>query len=208
MIKIGLTGGIASGKSTVSQMLTELGFPVIDADVASRKVVEKGKPALKEIEKAFGSDVIQSNGELDRKKLGGLIFKDATKRQMLNEIVHPRVRAWMRDQIMVNEQIGQVAVVLDIPLLIESTLKSWADRILLVYVPEEVQIKRLMDRDDITREDALLRINSQMPLDEKRALADRIINNQGSILESRSQLLDILEEWKLTASHSSRLNGQ
>lgn len=204
MIKIGLTGGIASGKSTISNMFIELGIPVVDADVAARKVVEPGQPALQEIKQAFGPDVIQENGELDRKKLGAIIFKEEPKRKILNQIVHPRVREWMQSQMARYEQKGHPAIVLDIPLLIESNLKNWADFILLVYVPRDLQIQRLMARDSITEGEALLRIQSQMPLDEKKAYADRMINNEGSILESRAQLLAILDEWGISFSQSEK----
>lgn len=194
MIKIGLTGGIASGKSTVSNMLLELGLQVVDADIASRKVVEPGEPALEEIAEAFG-DVLQENGELDRKKLGTIIFQDESKRQQLNQIVHPRVREWMHNQMGIYEREGRPAIILDIPLLLESRLNSWADQVLLVYVSKPIQIKRLMERDGSSEEEALQRIHSQMPLDEKKAYADRIINNEGRLSDTREQLLAILDEW-------------
>ncbi|HSU79383.1 MAG TPA: dephospho-CoA kinase, partial [Candidatus Angelobacter sp.] len=169
--------------------------PVVDADVASRKVVEPGQPALIEIIDVFGSGVIQADGTLDRKKLGAVIFGDEDKRKMLNAIVHPRVREWMQVQIKGCEEMGENAIVLDIPLLIESQLKSWADKVLLVYVPKAIQIERLMTRDQISEDEALLRIHSQMPLDEKKAYADRVIDNQGSLQDTREQLLTILGEW-------------
>lgn len=200
MIKIGLTGGIASGKSTVSKMLIELSIPVVDADVASRKVVEPGQPALTEIAEIFGPEVIQADGQLDRKRLGALIFGDEQQRKALNAIVHPRVREWMQNEIKRYEEKGEKAIVLDIPLLIESKLKSWADKVLLVYVPKDIQIERLMARDHIHEKEALLRIHSQMPLEEKRAFADEIIDNQGSLLETRQQLLKILDAWGINRS--------
>jgi dephospho-CoA kinase len=195
MIKIGLTGGIASGKSAVSKMFRALSIPVVDADVASRKVVEPGQPALSEIAELFGPAVIQPDGQLDRKKLGALIFGDEHQRQTLNAIVHPRVREWMQEQIKGYEEMGEKAIVLDIPLLIESKLMNWADKVLLVYVPKDVQVKRLMTRDHLSEEDALLRIHAQMPLEDKKAQADQIIDNQGSLLETQQQLLNILDAW-------------
>lgn len=198
MFKIGLTGGIASGKSTVSTMLTQVGIPVVDADIASRKVVEKGMPALDDIVKAFGPDVVLENGELDRKALGAIIFKDETKRQTLNDIVHPRVREWMKNQVDGYEEEGEPAIVLDIPLLIESSLKTWTDKVLLVYVTKPTQIERLMARDGISEEEALLKIHSQMSLDDKRAYADRIVTNEGQIEETRAQLFQILDDWNVS----------
>lgn len=195
MIKIGLTGGIASGKSTVSKMFMELAIPVVDADVASRKVVEPGQPALKEIADTFGREVIQKDGLLDRKKLGAIIFGDESQRKKLNVIVHPRVREWMQKEMKGYEEQGEKAIVLDIPLLIESQLKNWADKTLLVYVPKAIQVERLMARDQISEEEALLRIHSQMPLEEKKVFADGIITNVGPLSETRQQLLGILDGW-------------
>ncbi|WEG14908.1 dephospho-CoA kinase [Pullulanibacillus sp. KACC 23026] len=180
-------------------MLFDLGIPVIDADIASRKVVEPGMPALDEIVQAFG-DVLQREGQLDRKKLGFIIFQDESKRKQLNAIVHPRVREWMQAQLAIYEKKAVPAVVLDIPLLIESQLTDWCDKVLLVYVSAQTQLQRLMARDHLKEEDARLRIQAQMPLEDKRAYAERIINNEGSILETREQLLHILQEWHVPFS--------
>lgn len=188
---IGLTGGIATGKSTVSNMLKEKGFPVIDADIAARAVVEPGQPALQEIMNAFGSDVLSADGSLNRQKLGSIIFHDKEKRKKLNEIVHPAVRSWMMAEKDKAVRKGYKTIVFDIPLLFESKLTWMADRTLLVYTDPAVQLQRLMNRNGYTEEEASARIQSQMPIEEKKELADDIINNSGTKEETAKQL----EHW-------------
>ncbi|MCP8967419.1 dephospho-CoA kinase [Ectobacillus ponti] len=193
---VGLTGGIASGKSTVSAMLREQGIPVVDADVIAREVVEPGKPAYRGIAAAFGEDILLPGGGIDRAKLGGIIFHDAGKRQELNSIVHPAVRAEMLAQKEAYIREGRGIVVLDIPLLFESKLEYLADRILLVYVDEETQLQRLMQRNRLSEEEAKARIASQMPLAQKIVMADHVINNNGPLMDTKAQLLRILEDWQ------------
>lgn len=192
---IGLTGGIASGKSTISNMLKNMGITVIDADVEARLAVEKGEPAYQKIIAAFGEEILQPNGDIDRPKLGAVIFFDEEKRQILNGIVHPEVRNRMKQQI--EKAIGnkEEVIVLDIPLLFESKLTFMADKTLLVYVDAETQLTRLMERNSLTKEDAEARIHSQMPLSEKVKLAHAVIDNNGTIEESRKQLIEILSGW-------------
>lgn len=188
---IGLTGGIASGKSTVSNMLSEKGFPIIDADIAARAVVEPGEPALQEIADTFGHDVLMADGTLNREKLGSIIFHDEAKRKQLNEIIHPAVRAWMmveRDKAI---EKGHKTIIFDIPLLFESRLTWMADRTLLIYVAPAIQLQRLMNRNGYTEEQASARIESQMPIEEKKELADDIIDNSGTKEETAKQL----EQW-------------
>lgn len=194
-IVIGLTGGIASGKSTVSNLLKEMNIPVIDADVEARLAVEKGEPAYFKIVKEFGSDILMPNEQIDRQKLGSIIFHHNDKRQLLNEIVHPEVRNRMKKQIKEATELGKGIIVLDIPLLFESKLTYMVDKTILVFVDKNVQLKRLMERNNLSREEAEARINSQMPLSEKFALADEVINNNGSINETKKQLMDILINW-------------
>ncbi|MDQ0231005.1 dephospho-CoA kinase [Metabacillus malikii] len=191
-IVLGLTGGIASGKSTVSKMIRELGIRVIDADVIAREVVEIGKPAYQQIVETFGLDILLDNGEINRGKLGEIIFSSEQKRLQLNEIVHPAIRLEMLKQIEDEKRKHSNAVVLDIPLLFESKLTYLVDKTILVYVDEETQLKRLMQRNGFSEEEAVLRIQSQMPLTEKRLLADELINNNGTIEETKKQLHDIL----------------
>ena len=156
---IGITGGIASGKSSVSTFIRELGFPIIDADVAAREVVEPGEEAYQEIVKAFGESILLPEGGIDRAKLGALIFHDEEKRLRLNSIVHPAVRKRMREQWENAFQKGAETVFLDIPLLFESKLTFMVEKTLLVYVDEEVQLTRLMARNNLSESDALARIS-------------------------------------------------
>ncbi|PFY90452.1 dephospho-CoA kinase [Bacillus pseudomycoides] len=196
-IVIGLTGGIASGKSTVSQMFRELQIPVIDADIIAREVVEQGKEAYKEIVDVFGEEILQADGELDRPKLGSIVFHNEEKRLRLNKIVHPAVRKEMNVQKDMYIKEGVQAVVLDIPLLFESKLTALVDRIVVVAVSPCMQLERLMKRNGFTEEDAKARIDSQMPLAEKATLANKVIYNDGTIAETKAQLQLILKEWNI-----------
>jgi len=196
-IVIGLTGSIASGKSTVSLMFDDFGIPVIDADKLSRDVVKPGQPALEKLTEAFGTDILQEDGTLDRKKLGGIVFRDEAKRSVLNSIVHPEVRRSMieeRDALIAK---GEKAVVLDIPLLFESKLESYVDKILVVYADREIQLRRLMKRDGYSQAEAERRIKVQMPVKDKAAMADEVINNNGEKYETYEQLQRILAKWKI-----------
>lgn len=192
---IGLTGGIASGKSTVAQMFKEFNIPVVDADVIAREVVEPDQDAYEEIIKAFGEDILQADRTLDRKKLGAIIFNDAEKRKNLNQIVHPAIRKEMvarRDGYLAD---GASCVVMDIPLLFENDLTHFVEKTIVVYVDEMTQKQRLMERDNYTEEEAIARMKSQMPLKEKAALADAIIDNNESVEHSFKQLKDLLHQW-------------
>jgi dephospho-CoA kinase len=192
---IGLTGGIASGKSTVSNMLKEMAITVIDADVEARLAVEKGEPAYQKIIAEFGVDILLDTEEIDRVKLGSIIFHNAEKRQLLNSIVHPEVRNRMNNQVEAAKVRGEQVMVLDIPLLFESNLTHMVEKTILVYVDRDIQLNRLMERNDLSLEDAEARISSQMPLSDKVALADAVIDNNGSLAESRNQLVEILQSW-------------
>ncbi|MFB6467728.1 dephospho-CoA kinase [Cytobacillus sp. Hz8] len=194
-IVVGLTGGIASGKSTVSNMLKKRGYTIIDADLEARLAVEKGEPAYFEIIEYFGEDVLLDDGSIDRAKLGSIIFHDEEKRLKLNSIVHPAVRKRMLKKKEQALACGEKLIVLDIPLLIESKLTSMVEKIILVYVDEETQLKRLIARNQYTEEEAQARMNSQMPLKEKIPFADKVINNNGLIEETEAQLSQILREW-------------
>ncbi|PFE94897.1 dephospho-CoA kinase [Bacillus thuringiensis] len=196
-VVIGLTGGIASGKSTVSEMFRELSIPVIDADVIAREVVEQGKPAYIKIVEVFGAEVLQQDGELDRPRLGSIVFYNEEKRLQLNKIVHPAVREEMNRQKEMYIKEGMQAVVLDIPLLFESKLTSLVDRILVVAVKPHTQLERLMKRNNFSEEEATARIQSQMPLEEKVKNADEVINNDGTIMGTKTQLQVILKKWNI-----------
>ncbi|GEN51834.1 dephospho-CoA kinase [Halobacillus faecis] len=192
---IGLTGSIASGKSTVAEMFRDMDIPVIDADQISRDVVKPGKPAYEEIVETFGEQVLEEDGDLDRKKLGKIVFSDETKRKQLNGIVHPKVREEMIRRREQYKQQQYQAVVLDIPLLFESNLTDYVEKILVVYVDEETQMERLMERDQSGRKDAEERIQAQIPVKKKAEMADAVIDNTGTINESLHQLKDILQGW-------------
>ncbi|MBT2648203.1 dephospho-CoA kinase [Bacillus sp. ISL-34] len=192
---IGITGGIASGKSSVSLYLQELGFTIVDADLASRAVVEPGEEAYHQVVKAFGEDILLTDGNIDRVKLGSIIFNDQEKRLLLNSIVHPAVRNWMRLKTEAALSSGEETVFMDIPLLFESKLTFMVDKTLLIYVDEQVQLQRLMNRNGLSETEALARINSQMPLADKKALADAVIDNNGDINETKRQVKSILSEW-------------
>ncbi|WP_181884568.1 dephospho-CoA kinase [Neobacillus piezotolerans] len=196
VLTIGLTGGIASGKSTVANMCKEMGIPVIDADIEARLAVEPSEPAYRKIVEAFGPGILLPNGELDRQALGALIFHDVAKRNLLNGIVHPEVRKRMAEKREAAEKSGAEVIILDIPLLFESKLTHLADRTLVVQVDWETQLSRLMARNSFSKEEAEARIRSQMPLSEKAALADAVIDNNKGIEETKRQLLEILARWR------------
>lgn len=195
---IGLTGGIASGKSTVSQMIKEKGIRVVDADIIAKEAVSKGSPALHQIVQTFGEEVLQPNGELNRQQLGAIIFSDEEKRKKLNAIVHPEVRKEMLKQRDEGVSNNETFVVLDIPLLFESKLEGLVDRIIVVYTTPELQLSRLMNRNDLSEEEALNRIHSQQSLEEKCQKADRVIENTKDLAFIRKQLENILNEWEHT----------
>ncbi|MGY3313250.1 dephospho-CoA kinase [Peribacillus simplex] len=192
---IGITGGIASGKSSVSLYLQELGFTIVDADLASRAVVEPGEDAYHQVVEAFGEDILLADGNIDRVKLGSIIFHDQEKRLLLNGIVHPAVRNWMRLKTEEALAAGEETVFMDIPLLFESKLTFMVEKTLLIYVDEQVQLERLMNRNSLSEKDALARIHSQMPLADKKALADAVIDNNGDIKETKKQVKALLSEW-------------
>lgn len=192
---IGLTGGIASGKSTVSAMFTDMGITVIDADIEARLAVEPGEKAYNDIVSHFGTEILEESGAINRQKLGAIIFNNEEKRLLLNSIVHPAVRERMAQKREKAEAADEKAIVMDIPLLFESKLTGLVEKTIVVYVDEYTQLARLMDRNGFSEAEAQSRINSQMPLQDKVELADAVINNNGSIEKSRQQLLDILNKW-------------
>lgn len=189
---IGLTGGIASGKTTVSNYLKDRGYTVLDADRYSRQTTAKNGPALPQIIEAFGEDIVNDAGELDRKQLGSIIFNDADKRRTLNEIVHPLIRQMMNADEAKFVQEGHVF--LDIPLLFENGLDQRCDFVVTVFVDRDTQIKRLTERDDLTTEEAEARINSQMPLTDKVMKSKYRIDNNGNLDALYEQIDRFTEE--------------
>ena len=194
MFKIGLTGGIASGKSTVLTYFKDKGIPYIDADIVAREVVEPGTEGLKAIVDTFGSNVLQDDGTLNREALGAIVFHNEEKRQLLNSCLKTHIRNRIMELTSQYEQGNTPILIYDIPLLIEGEWYTMMDEVWLVYVNETTQIERLMSRNGYTREDAIARINSQMRLDDKRAYADVIIDNNGTPHDLTVQLNIIWNE--------------
>lgn len=180
MYKIGLTGGIASGKSTVSAWLAKQGAPIIDADIIARQVVEKGQPCLKQLVEAFGQTILLADGRLNRPLVGQLVFTDKAKRQKLNQIMHKAIKEKMAEQAAIYEKTGQTAAIYDVPLLVETGWYQWMDEVWVVAVSPKTQLKRLMLRNQYTEVEAKERIASQMPLADKIKVADKVIANDGT----------------------------
>ncbi len=192
---IGLTGSIASGKSTVAKMMTALGLPIVDADIVARDVVEPGTKTLTIIAENFGEAILHADGSLDRAKLGDIIFHEPAKRKILNDIMHPAIRQEMLRQRDAFVEAGQKHIVMDIPLLFESKLQHFVERIIVVSVREDVQLRRLMERNHLTKEDALARIHSQLPLSVKENGAHAVIYNNEDLQQTEEQLKKILHHW-------------
>ncbi len=189
MFIIGLTGGIASGKSTVAKMLVEKGACLIDADRLAREVVEPGRPAWRDIVEWLGDAILLPDRNLDRARLAEIVFNDRSKLEKLNRIVHPRVGerfGALTEEI--KKRDPDAVVVYDIPLLIEAGMQKIVDLVLLVYVTPEIQASRLQQRDGISRAAAEARIKAQKPLEEKKELADVIIDNSGAEAETARQV--------------------
>lgn len=194
---IGLTGGIATGKSTVSEILEKAGAVIIDADRIAREAVKKGRPAYREIVEHFGETVLLPDGEINRSVLGDIIFHAPHKKQMLNKIVHPYVKKETRRQLQsIQHTQPDSIVILDIPLLIEADMDKDLEEVIVVYVPEHIQIKRLMKRDSLPSADARARIRSQMPIDEKKNRATIVIDNSGTREDTRKLTLEIYQTLK------------
>ena len=191
---LGLTGGIGSGKTVVGEMFARLGAEVIDADQLARDVVEPGQPALDEIVKRFGSEILLADGRLDRPKLGRIIFADAAARAALNAITHPRIRERM-DAAVTARREREGVLILDIPLLYENARTTPVEKVIVVWVDPQTQIRRLHERGGLTSEEARQRMAAQMPLDEKRALADHVIDNSGSLDTTRRQVETIYRRY-------------
>jgi len=192
LIVAGLTGGIATGKSTVSKMFRNEGAVIIDADKIAHNVVTKGEPAWQHIKDYFGNEVLLPNGEIHRAYLGDIVFNDAAQKKVLNEIVHPFVLEKMLEDLkQVEETRRDSVVIFDVPLLIESGMHKGISDVILVYIPERLQLERLIARDNISIADATARIKSQMPIDEKKNYASIVIDNSKSIDETRKRTIEV-----------------
>ena len=191
---IGLTGGIACGKSHVSQVLQSAGVPVVDGDQLSRGLTAPGGAALADIHAVFGPQVFNPDGTLDRKALGRLVFHDAAELDQLNRLMRPLLRRAIDEALASLERSGERLCVMDMPLLYEEGLDRLCSRVWCVHLSRETQLNRLMERDHCTPEEALDRINSQMPVDEKAARADVVISTEGSLEETRQKVLRLWQD--------------
>ncbi|HHY59426.1 MAG TPA: dephospho-CoA kinase [Clostridia bacterium] len=200
MYTIGLTGGIGSGKSTVGAMLAELGAVVIDTDRVAREVVAPGSETLREIVQFFGTDVLQADGSLDRKKLGALVFADEAKRKMLNRITHPAIKKAVGEKLaQIERQDPEAVVVIEAPLLMEAGMTSMVDEVWLVTVDPETQLRRVMDRDHLSLEAALQRIRSQLSSAEQAAYSDVVISTAQSLAQVQREVEKHWERLKKAA---------
>lgn len=203
MFMIGLTGGIASGKSLVARVFKDLGAHVIDADRIVHELLEPEQPAYREVLDHFGKDILLPNGGIDRRKLGEIVFKNPDKRAWLNSCLHPKVFNAYTVQVQhLQSRQPETIVILDAALLIETGYHRNMDKIVVVYADPEQQIRRLSLRDKFTREQALIRITSQMPLAEKRAHADYVIDNTGSREDTETQAREVFRKLKQDAERT------
>ena len=192
---IGVTGGIATGKSTVDRMLADHGAIVIDGDELAREAVRPGEPALDEVATRFGRDVIRPDGTLDRGRVGGIVFADAEARRDLERITHPRIMELMQERIAAALAGPAPLVAIDVPLLFESAREGMFEGVLLVYAPRDVQLRRLRERNGLDEDAALQRLAAQLPIDEKRDRATWIIDNSHGV-DATARAVDL---WWATA---------
>jgi dephospho-CoA kinase len=190
--RVALTGGIASGKSTVADLFKALGVPVIDTDVIAREVVEPGRPALAQVVEAFGTGVLDADGRLDRRRMRERIFSDPEAKRRLEAILHPAIRAEMARQSLAAKGPYQLLV---IPLLTEGGRRDHVDRVLLVDVPEELQVQRLMWRDGVSHAEAQASLNAQATRAERLALADDVVRNTGRVDDLRERVAELHEKY-------------
>jgi dephospho-CoA kinase len=200
MLRVGLTGGIGSGKSEVSRRLAAHGAVIIDADLGAREVVAPGSPGLARIAEEFGHDVLAPDGSLDRDRLGQMVFGDPELRAKLNAIVHPLVREWMRDAEQAAARAGAAVIVHDIPLLAESRGKAAFDLVIVVDVPPQVQLDRLVARRGMPPDHARARIAAQASREQRLAVADIVIDNSGTLEDLDRRVAEVWEDLERTAS--------
>jgi len=194
---IALTGGIACGKSTIAGMLKDCGAAVIDADAISRSLTTPGGQGLAPIRQAFGDGVFAPDGTLDRAALSAVVFTDDAKRRQLNGILHPMVIRRMEEEIAACREAGQKVVILDVPLLFEANMQHMGEITVCAYAPQEVQIARMASRNGFDREEALRRILSQMPLDEKRRLSDLAIDTDKPLDALNDEVKQLYARWAM-----------
>ncbi len=199
---IGLTGGIASGKSTVASMLRALGADIVDADLVAREVVAPGSPALAELQAHFGDDIIGADGSLDRKALGARVFGDDDARQALNRITHPRIAQASQQKIAALAAGGADPIIYEAALIVENRLYPAMQGLIVVSVPEPMQIERLMARDDIDRAAAEARVRAQLALADKVAVASHVIDNSRSHADTEAQVEALWRELSAASSET------
>jgi dephospho-CoA kinase len=205
MLIVGLTGGVASGKTAISQVLKAEGAYIIDADQIARELVQPQKPAWSELIGAFGKEILQEDGSIHRKKLADKVFADPKKRKLLNQILHPRIKEEMdRRTKEIGQKDPQAIVVIDAPLIIELGNQRDMDKLIVVASTQTQQIKRLKERDGVSPEAALRIISSQMPVEEKVKLADYVIRNEGSIEEAKKRAKEVFKELRKVALQSKK----
>ena len=192
MRRVGLTGGVASGKSTVARILDELGAVLVDADVLAREVVAKGTTGLEEVVAAFGPEILTDDGELDRPAMGAIVFADAEKRRVLEGIIHPRVRE--RGAELEASAGPDDVVVHDIPLLAETGQAAGFDAVIVVDVPTELQVERMVELRGMTREDAEARVAAQASREERLAIATHVVDNTGTLEDLRRRVTEVYRE--------------
>jgi dephospho-CoA kinase len=195
---IGLTGGIASGKTSAASILKRLGAAVVDADALAREVVEPDREAWREIVATFGADILQTDRSLDRQKLRAIIFSDPAARKTIEAIIHPRVRALAQKRIAEHAAAGDGIVVYEVPLLFEGNLHEWLRPVILIACNVTVQKQRLQHRDGLDAAAAQKHIDAQMSLEDKRRLADYVIENDGTLEDLERKVRAVLEQIKAT----------
>lgn len=204
-ILLGVTGGVASGKTTVARMIEDLGAPTIDFDHLSRVVVEPHKPAWKEIQAYFGKQVLRADNTLDRGKLAQIVFRDPAKRKKLESFLHPRIfNEFTRRAKAFKAKDPHAIIQVVVPLLFEAQMQDFFDKILLVYIPPAMQTDRLIKRDRISMEMAENIINAQWPMEEKKGYADFIVDNSGTLGETKRQVREVWRELKRMQKERSK----
>lgn len=194
MLRIGLTGGIGSGKTTVADLFRSHGFPVIDADLIARQIVEPGQPALTELAQAFGADILHPDGSLNRGELAARAFVDPERTALLNSITHPRIQAETARQFAAAEAAGEPAVIYDMPLLVDNGLHEGMDLVVVVDVDKQTRLRRLVDSRGLSEEDALRRMDAQVADEVRLAAADEVIDNNGPVEGLADQVAAVVEK--------------
>lgn len=199
-ILFGLTGGIATGKTTVAKLLRDLGVAVICADSWAHVITEKGKPVAKKIIRTFGKEIVLENGEIDRAKLGNIVFVKTKARKILESLVHPEVKKQMLAEAKGFKKAGHTVIVLDVPLLFETGWDSICDQVICVYATQTQQIERMRSRNGIPAHQARLRLKAQMPMQEKCKRADIVLKNTKDVAHLKKQIQNLLQKFKSPAN--------